>query len=236
MVRESGGTLRTREIEVQVSDEIGAVSALIQRPRGARALYVFAHGAGAGMRHRFMDAMATRLGDRGIATMRYQFPYMEAGRRRPDHRTRLLATVRAAIAEAPRRVRGLPIFAGGKSMGGRMTSQAQAEDPLPRVRGLAFLGFPLHPPGKSGTKRAEHLFEVDVPMLFLQGTRDKLAELELMRPLCRRLGRRARLHIADGADHGFAVLVRSGRTHDEVLDELADAMTRWITRLVDKDG
>lgn len=222
------GAKTVRSITVHVSDEIGEVTALINRPRGAHALYVFAHGAGAGMGHGFMEAMAGRLADRGIATLRYNFPYMEAGRKRPDHRTRLLPTVRAVVKAAPRAVRGLPIYAGGKSMGGRMTSQAQAEAALPRVEGLIFVGFPLHPPDKLGVERAEHLDAVDIPMLFLQGTRDKLAEMRRMRRVCRRLGEAATLHVVDGADHGFGVLVRSGRTGDEVLDELASTIRDWI--------
>jgi hypothetical protein len=186
---------------------------------------VLGHGAGAGMRHPFMDRAADALAARGLATLRYQFPYMEAGRRRPDPHPILVATVRAAVARAAGE--GLPLLAGGKSMGGRMTSRAAAEEALPGVRGLVFLGFPLHPAGRPGTERAEHLSGVDVPMLFLQGTRDRLADLDLLQPVCRELGSRATLHVVEGADHSFGVLVRSGRSADEVMAELADAVAAW---------
>lgn len=204
------------------------VSGLLLRPPSAVALYVMAHGAGAGMDHPFMEAVATRLAARALATLRYQFPYMEAGRRRPDRAEVLLATVDAAVAEAARRAPGLPLVAGGKSMGGRMSSRAAAEGRLAGVRGLVLLGFPLHPAGKPGTGRAEHLEAVDLPMLFVQGTRDRLAGLDLLRPVVEGLGRRARLHVVEGADHGFAVLKRSGRTAEEVLDEVADAVAGWL--------
>ncbi len=210
----------------------GDVSARLCRPAGARALFVYAHGAGAGMRHAFLEETAARLADRAIATFRYQFPYTEAGKRRPDPARRLLATVRAAVAAASSLADGLPLMAGGKSMGGRMTSQAQGEEPLPGVRGLALVGFPLHGVGKPpSTERAAHLADVRVPMLFLQGTRDKLADLERMREVTVGLGRRATLHVVEGADHGFHVLKRSGRTEEEVLDELADALARWAQAL-----
>ncbi len=211
-----------------VNDDVGTVSALLSRPRGARSLFVFAHGAGAGMNHVFMDTMADRLRARRIATFRYQFPYMEAGRKFPNGKKILLATVRAALITAARSVPRLPIFAGGKSMGGRMTSTAASQQSMSkRVRGLVFLGFPLHPPKKPGTERADHLADVNRPMLFLQGTRDTLAELPLIKPVCKSLGRRAKLHIVDGADHGFHVLKRSGRTDSEVFDELGDTIQTW---------
>lgn len=210
----------------------GAVSGLLLRPVDADCLLVFAHGAGAGMRHAFMEAAAHRLADREIATFRYQFPYVEQGRKRPDHQPILLKTVRSAVAKASAVANGLPIYAGGKSMGGRMTSLATAREPLPGVRGLVFFGFPLHPAGKPGVERAEHLARVAPPMLFLQGTRDKLAELELLtellRPICGELSDTATLELVEGADHGFHVLKRSGRTDDEVLDELADRTRAWI--------
>ena len=190
-------------------------------------LYVFAHGAGAGMEHAFMTDMAERLAARRVATFRWQFPYMEAGRGRPDRTAILTAAVRAAVEAAALALPGLPLLAGGKSMGGRMSAYAQAEAPLPGVRGLAFTGFPLHPPKRPGTQRAEPLARVDVPMLFLQGTRDDLADLGLMRGVCEELGDVARLHVVDGADHGFHVLKRSGRTDAEVLDELADAVAAF---------
>lgn len=196
-------------------------------PPSATAALAFAHGAGAGMNHAFMQTMAERLADRAIATLRYEFPYMAAGRRRPDHHTTLMAAVREAIDEAAETFPGLPLYAGGKSMGGRMTSMAMAEQPDPRVNGLVFFGFPLHPAGRPSTGRADHLADVAAPMLFLQGTRDKLAPLDLLRPVCDALAR-ATLHIIDGADHGFHVLKRSGRTDEAVLEELADAAAAYM--------
>jgi uncharacterized protein len=201
---------------------------LLDVPADARACYVFAHGAGAGMNHAFMAAMAQGLADRGIASLRFQFPYMEQGSKRPDAPAVAQAAVRAAVEEAARQLPDLPLFAGGKSFGGRMTSQAQAAQPLPGVRGIVFVGFPLHPAGKPSAERARHLAEVAVPMLFLQGTRDELADLELIRQTTAALGRRATLHIVDGADHSFHVLARSGRTDALVREELQGAMARWI--------
>ncbi len=183
---------------------IGDVSGLLLRPDGARLLYVLAHGAGAGMRHPFLEDVARRLAERGIATLRYQFPYMERRARRPDPPAVAAATVRAAVAEAGRAAPGLPLVAGGKSFGGRMTSTAQAEQPLPGVRGLVFLGFPLHPPGRPGDKRAEHLAQVRIPMLFVQGDRDEFADLKLLRPVVTQLGERATLHLVEGGDHSAA--------------------------------
>lgn len=206
-------------------------SGLLDVPADARACYVFAHGAGAGMNHAFMAAMADGLARRGIATLRFQFPYMEQGSKRPDAPAVAQAAVRAAALEAARQLPGLPLFAGGKSYGGRMTSQAQAAQPLPGVRGIVFVGFPLHPAGKPSVERARHLAEVALPMLFLQGTRDELAELELIRQTIDTLGDRATLHVADGADHSFHVLVRSGRTDAQVREELLDTMARWIDGL-----
>lgn len=206
----------------------GAVAALLDLPPRPEACYVFAHGAGAGMDHVFMSALASRLAERGTAVLRFQFPFMHAGSRRPDPPEVAQAAVRAAVAEAARRVPGVPLFAGGKSFGARMSSQAQAQAPLPGVRGLAFVGFPLHPAGKPGTARAKHLAQVQVPMLFLQGTRDALADLDLLRPELAPLAPRATLHVVEGADHAFHVLVRSGRSDAEVLDELADAMVVWM--------
>lgn len=200
-------------------------------PADARMLLVLAHGAGAGMRHPFLNAIAARLGERGIATFRYQFPYMDQQRRRPDPPGTLVAGVRAAVDEARRAAPDLPLFAGGKSLGGRMTSTAQAGQPLPGVRGLVFLGFPLHPPGRPGTSRADHLNGVGVPMLFLQGTRDDFAGIDELQPVVRRLGPRATLHVVDGADHSFHVLKRSGRTDAKVLHELADAVAQWMAPL-----
>jgi predicted alpha/beta-hydrolase family hydrolase len=214
-------------VEITVGDRAGRVSGLLTRPADARVLYVLAHGAGAGMRHRFMEAVAASLAAHGIASLRYQFPYTEAGGRRPDPPAVLEATVRAAVAAAAELGPGLPLIAGGKSMGGRMTSGAQARAPLPGVAALVFLGFPLHPPKRPGETRAEHLVGVRLPMLFLQGTRDDLADLGLISGVCARLGPRATLHVVDGADHSFAVLKRSGRSGDEVLEELAGTVAGW---------
>jgi len=214
-------------LEISVGDRIGRVSGLLTRPDDARVLYVLAHGAGAGMRHRFMEAIAAALAERGIASLRYQFPYTEAGARRPDPPAVLEATVRAAVAAAGDVALGLPLIAGGKSMGGRMTSGAAARGPLPGVAGLVFLGFPLHRPKQPSEDRAAHLSQVTLPMLFLQGTRDELADLGLITGVCARLGPLATLHVVEGADHGFDVLKRSGRTGEEVLEELADTVVAW---------
>lgn len=217
------------DLVLQVGERVGKVSALLELPPNARALYVLAHGAGAGMRHRFLQTVADGLAEREIGTLRYQFPYMEAGGRRPDPPGVLEATVRAAVARAAAAAPGLPLLAGGKSLGGRMTSGAAAKSPLPGVRGLVFLGFPLHAPGKPGVERATHLERVQIPMLFLQGTRDTLADLALVRSVTARLPG-ATLHIVEGGDHSFAVLKRSGRTDAEVMTELPDAIVEWIAR------
>jgi len=209
----------------------GAVSALLLRPEAPRACFVFAHGAGAGMTHAFMEAFANGLSERGIASLRYQFPYMEKGSKRPDPPAIAQAAVRAAVAKAAESFPGLALIAGGKSFGGRMTSQAQAAAPLPGVRGLAFVGFPLHPAGKPSTDRADHLAEIDIPMLFLQGTRDGLAEAALIEPVVQRLGSCATLHLAEGADHSFHVLTRSGRNDREVMNEILDAFAGWADTL-----
>src|SRR5947207_8939145 len=204
------------------------VSGLLQAPPAARACYVLAHGAGAGMAHPFMLSIANGLAERGIATLRYQFPYMEQGSKRPDAPKLAQATVRAAVLEAARLVPELPLFAGGKSFGGRMTSQAQAVSPLPGVRGLVFLGFPLHPPGQPSDERAKHLFDVQIPMLFLQGTRDEFANLQLLEPLCEKLGSRATLKLFQDADHSFHVPARTGKKDADVRNELLDALVEWI--------
>ena len=209
----------------------GWVSSLTISPPQAKLGYVLAHGAGAGMRHPFLESVALRLAARGVATFRYQFPYMEAKKRRPDSPAVAVATVRAAVQEAARRLEGMPLIAGGKSFGGRMTSTAASEAPLEGVRGLAFLGFPLHPPGKPGIARADHLDGVAVPMLFLQGTRDEFADAALLKQVLRRLGRRATLHQVEGGDHSFAVPKASGRTRDDVLEELAEVLSSWAVRL-----
>ncbi len=208
--------------------EAGAVSGLLALPANPQACFVFAHGAGAGMTHPFMAALATGLAQRGVATLRFQFPYMEQGSKRPDSPKVAQAAIRAAVQAAAQRLPGLPLFAGGKSFGGRMTTQAQAADPLAQVRGIVLVGFPLHAAGKPGDERAAHLAAVKLPMLFLQGTRDTLADLDLIRKVTAKLGDRVTLHIVDGADHSFHVLARSGRNDDEVREELLDAMAGWM--------
>jgi predicted alpha/beta-hydrolase family hydrolase len=236
---------------------------LLLAPRDARALYVLAHGAGAGMRHAFMTTIAEALAERAIATLRWEFLYMAAGKPRPDRAEVAERSVRA-VWNAARALTDLPMIAGGKSFGGRMTSRAHAAEPLADLRGIAFLGFPLHPPraaprgerseregkaprqqaaprgersereGKAprqidpGIERAEHHARATGPLLFLQGTRDDLAELRRLRPVVKRLGRRATLHVVDGADHGFDVLVRSGRKPADVIAELADTIAAWL--------
>jgi len=207
------------------------VSGLLQPASPARAGYVMAHGAGAGMTHSFLAAMAEGLAPRGIASLRYQFLYMEQGSKRPDPPKLAQAAVRAAVLEAGRRLPGVPLFAGGKSFGGRMTSQAQAAAPLPGVRGLIFLGFPLHPPGKPSTERAQHLSAVSIPMLFLQGTRDEFAELALLEPLCAGLGARVTLKLFPDADHSFHVPARSGRRDADVRAEIMDTIAGWAGEL-----
>ena len=219
--------------EAQLSISVGdaTVSALLIRPPGATALYVFAHGAGAGMTHKSMTSNAEGLAERGIATLRYQFPYMEKGLGRPDMPRVAHAAVRAATAEAARVAPDLPLFAGGRSFGGRMTSQAQALRPLPGVRGLAFIGFPLHPAGKPGIERAEHLCDVRVPMLFVSGARDALAEMELLEPVVARLGNHAKLVLIADADHSLKVPARSGRTPAQAEAETLDALAGWMKAL-----
>ena len=212
--------------------ETHRVSGLLIAPPRARACYVLAHGAGAGMAHPFMAAVAQDLATRGIATLRYQFPYMEAGSKRPDPPKLCHATVRAAVAAAAQRVPKLPLIAGGKSFGGRMTAQAQAAAPLPGVRGLAFLGFPLHAAGKPSDERAAHLFEIAIPLLFLQGTNDALADLGLLRPLVARLGKHATLTLFEDADHSFHVPARSGRNDAQVREALLDSLSGWLETLL----
>jgi len=214
----------------------GTVSALLMRPREARACFVFAHGAGAGITHPAIETMATGLAERGVATLRYQFPYMERGSKRPDPPGVAHAAVRAAVAEVARRCAGLALIAGGKSFGGRMTSQAQAKAPLDGVEGLAFLGFPLHPAGQPSTDRAAHLADIHIPMLFLQGANDQLAKVDLLKPVVAGLGRRATLHLVEGADHSFHVPKRSGRDDKEVMAEVLDAFAAWTGVTVAKRG
>jgi uncharacterized protein len=221
---------KIQPVTIPVSDT-QRVSGLLQVPAKPRAGYVMAHGAGAGMNHPFMAAIAGGLAERGIATLRYQFLYMEEGGKRPDPPKLAHLVVRAAVEEATRVLPNLPVYAGGKSFGGRMTSQAQALLPLPGVRGLVFFGFPLHPAGKPSDDRAQHLFEFSIPLLFLQGTRDALADVEHLEPLCRRLAPRATLKLIPQADHSFHVPVRSGRKDADVSAELLDTMTDWMRRL-----
>jgi len=212
------------------------VSALLLRPRGARFLLALAHGAGAGMSHPFMKALADELATAGVATFRYQFPYMEQGRRAPDAPATLQAAVAAAVSAAEKIAAGPALFAGGKSMGGRMTSQAAAQGELNNVRGLVFFGFPLHTPNQPGTKRAEHLKNVTQAMLFLQGTRDAFADLKLLRPVCAELEARATLQVIESADHSFHVLKSAGKTDAEVLRELAQTAATWIEHTAVQQG
>jgi predicted alpha/beta-hydrolase family hydrolase len=235
--------IETTELEIPVGEPAAgtggiatSVGALLLRPPAATALYLFAHGAGAGMRHPFMEAVSHTLAARRIATLRYEFPYMTAGRRMPDRHGTLVETVRAAARSAAELAPDLPLFAGGKSMGGRMTSTAAAEQTLAGVQGIVFHGFPLHRPGDDSDARSDHLADVALPMLFLQGTRDRLAEPDRVRRVCERLEPRATLHVVEGADHGFSVLKRSGRTDSEVQEELADAVSGWIRQLTTSPG
>ena len=216
-----------QSLEIRLDDG-QSVSGLMLRPPEARACCVLAHGAGAGMTHPFLSGVAEGLAERGIATLRYQFPYMERGSKRPDAPGLAQATVRAAVAEAARLLPGLPLFAGGKSFGGRMTSQAQAASPLRGVQGLVFLGFPLHAPGRPSAERGNHLLGVQTPMLFLQGTRDEFADLGFLQQLVAKLGSRATLELFPDADHSFHVPTRSGRKDQEVIAGLMDALARWV--------
>ncbi|HEY3794780.1 MAG TPA: alpha/beta family hydrolase [Bradyrhizobium sp.] len=220
--------LSTQKLTIKTGSA-GSVSALLTKPVRAKACFVFAHGAGAGVGHPFMETVAAGLAERGIATLRYQFPYMEKGSKRPDPPAVAQAAVRAAVADAARCCPDLPLVAGGKSFGGRMTSQAQAASPLDGVQGLAFFGFPLHPAGKPSSDRAKHLADIRIPMLFLQGSRDSLAELSLLEPVVKNLKRRATLHVVRDADHSFHVPARSGRNDKEVMTEILDAFEKWAS-------
>ena len=223
------GTSSGKEVQFAVNIKAGAVTGLLNKPVDATALLVLAHGAGAGMRHQFMEAVAVKLAARNIATLRYQFPYMEKRVKRPDSEAVLTDTVRAAVAAAKKVAGELPLFAGGKSMGGRMTSLAAAKDPLDGVRGLVYFGFPLHAAGRPGAERGEHLTHVDLPMLFLQGSRDALADLKLLRPLCRRL-KHAELFVIQGGDHSFHMLKSARKTDEEVLEEIVTTAAEWMCK------
>lgn len=223
-------TAEATELKLEI-ERIGTVSAILMQPDDARACYVLAHGAGTDMRHASMARIAVGLAERGIATFRFNFPYMESKQGRPDQPAVAHATIRAAVEEVARLCPGLKLVAGGKSFGGRMTSQAQSKAALPGVKGLAFLGFPLHADKKPSTERAEHLGGVAIPMLFLQGTRDGLADLGLLKPVVASLGPKATLHEIDGGDHSFAVLKKSGRTNEEALAEVLDTLAAWIDQL-----
>jgi len=213
-------------VTFQASKSSGNVSGILLRPAEARWLLVLGHGAGAGMRHAFMENLAQQLANNGIATLRYNFPYIEQGKKAPDPAPILMAAVRSASAKAAEIAEGLPLLAGGKSMGGRMTSNAQAKEPIPHIKGIVFFGFPLHAPGRPSSERSAHLLDIHLPMLFLQGTRDKLADLSLLRPVCEKL-RLSTLHVIDGADHSFHVLKSAGRTDEDVLAELGRTVATW---------
>ncbi len=221
----------SKPIRFSVSEKAGKVSGLVLAPQGAKALLVLAHGAGAGMRHHFMEDVAGKLAARGIATLRYQFPYMDKGIKRPDNEALLTATVRAAVIAAREQGPEVPLFAGGKSMGGRMTSLAASKESIEGVRGLVFFGFPLHAAGRPGAERGKHLYKTNVPMLFLQGSRDTLADLRLLEPVCKGIGKRAELLIVEGGDHSFHMLKSSGRSDDQVLDEIASKAAEWMAAL-----
>ena len=219
-----------KEIHFSPSEKAGEVSGLLLMPKDPQVLLVLAHGAGAGMRHKFMEQLCVKLAERSVATLRYQFPYMEKGVKRPDTEAILTATVRSAAGATKKFARGMPIFAGGKSMGGRMTSLAAAKESLDGIKGLIFFGFPLHAVGKPSAERGKHLGEVDVPMLFLQGSRDTLADLKLLRPLCRKLGKRGELFVVEGGDHSFHMLKSSGRSDDEVSGEVVEKAAEWVKK------
>lgn len=219
----------TRRLTIDTQN--GDVSGLFDTSTDPSFLYVVAHGAGAGMEHPFLQALAENLVSRGAATLRYQFPYMEAKKNRVDSPAVAAAVVRAAVERAQQLMPNVPLLAGGKSFGGRMTSHAQANAALPGVYGLAFLGFPLHAPGKPSVDRAAHLAQVAVPMLFLQGTRDEFARLDLVQQVVQELGPRATLVLTADGDHSFAVRKRSGSTSGQAFQSLCDSLVTWATSL-----
>ena len=219
-----------KDVQIAVNAKSGMVSALLVQPQNAKALLAIAHGAGAGMRHRFMEGTAAKLAELGVATLRYQFPYMEKRIKRPDSESTLTDTVRAAVATAKKLAGDLPLFAGGKSMGGRMTSLAAAKQTLDGVRGLIYFGFPLHAAGNPGAERGNHLSEIDLPMLFLQGSRDALADLKLLKPLCRKLGGRIELFVINGGDHSFHMLKSSGKSDDQSLTAVVEKAAQWMVK------
>jgi uncharacterized protein len=224
-------SVEENHIRFVATNSSGQVSAIYLRPKNAKWLLVFAHGAGAGIHHRFMETASSKLADHGIATFRFNFPYMENGKKGPDPQPILKKTIHSAVETASGLADKLPILAGGKSLGGRMTSMAASENPLSGVRGIVFFGFPLHAPGKPSADRADHLKDVKLPMLFLQGTRDNLADLELLRPVCQKLGNRATLHIVEGGDHSFHLPKSADKSDDEVLAELAAMVSDWSEKL-----
>ena len=217
-----------KELQFVINAKAGVVSGLLQKPANSKALLALAHGAGAGMWHKFMNDTAAGLAARGVATFRYQFPYMEKRIKRPDSEAVMLDTVRAAVATAQKLSDGLPLFAGGKSMGGRMTSLAAAREPLANVRGLVYFGFPLHAMGNPGAERGAHLTNIDIPMLFLQGSRDGLADLKLLKPLCKKLGQQAELFVVEGGDHSFHMLKSAKRSDEQALSDVVEKTAEWI--------
>jgi uncharacterized protein len=223
--------LTIEKYRFQASKSSGEVGAVLMKPEDTEFLMVLAHGAGAGMNHPFMETLSNKLAEKNIAVFRYQFPYWEKGKRSPDPPNILTATVKSAVETASKKLKGVKIIAGGKSLGGRMTSTAASKESLPNVEGIVFFGFPLHAPGKPSSERAEHLFKVTVPMLFLQGTRDKLADLNLLKPVCKKLNGRAEFHIIEGADHSFHVLKSSGKTDEQVIEELAETTSKWANTI-----
>ena len=221
----------SKDVQIAVNAKAGMVSALWVQPQNAKALLVVAHGAGAGMRHRFMEDTAAKLAELGVATLRYQFPYMEKRIKRPDSESTLTDTVRAAVATAKKLAGDLPLFASGKSMGGRMTSLAAAKQPLDGVRGLIYFGFPLHAAGNPGAVRGDHLSEIDLPMLFLQGSRDALADLKLLKPLCRKLGKQIELFVINGGDHSFHMLKIADKSDEQSLTDAVVKAAQWMGKI-----